>query len=412
LSKISVLIHRAANEIGGNCIEIATEKTKILLDIGAPLNNLENFLPKTLNLKCKIDGVLISHPHQDHYGHLQFLPKEWPVYCGKSCEKLMKLSVGIFGNNFENSFNNWQSGQSLQIGDFEITPYLTDHSAFDAHMILIRAYGKSILYTGDFRTHGRKARLLNAMIEKLPNIDTLIIEGTNIGTNKATKSETELENDFINLFNSTKGRVFLAWSAQNIDRTISIYRACLKTGRNLFLDAYSIDVLQTLRIDYPSLPQIGWRNLGGIITKRLSQNYKQRGKASFINDLAKSGRAIGVSKLKNLQNAVIMVRSGALFNDYQNGEIALNPDDSFCWSNWGGYLNETKEIELQNWFTQNDVKMHHIHTSGHANAQELTKFAKAVAPNSIIPIHGENWQSAKNDFANLKIIENNEHFEI
>ena len=40
----------------------------------------------------------------------------------------------------------------------------------------------------------------------------------------------DLEADFEALFRETKGRLFVAWSAQNVDRTVTLYRACLKTA--------------------------------------------------------------------------------------------------------------------------------------------------------------------------------------
>ena len=35
--KLSFKIHRGADEIGGSCVEVWTENTKILLDFGMPL---------------------------------------------------------------------------------------------------------------------------------------------------------------------------------------------------------------------------------------------------------------------------------------------------------------------------------------------------------------------------------------
>lgn len=57
---LTVTIHRGQNEIGGNCIEIASGKTRILLDVGQPLSGetvkiSENL--KTVDAVIKKDGV-------------------------------------------------------------------------------------------------------------------------------------------------------------------------------------------------------------------------------------------------------------------------------------------------------------------------------------------------------------------
>ena len=36
-----------------------------------------HLLPKSLDLNAGVDGVLISHPHQDHYGLLEDVPAGW-----------------------------------------------------------------------------------------------------------------------------------------------------------------------------------------------------------------------------------------------------------------------------------------------------------------------------------------------
>ena len=45
----------------------------------------------------------------------------------------------------------------FEVGDFLIKPYLMDHSAFDAATFEISTEDKTIIYSGDFRGHGRKA---------------------------------------------------------------------------------------------------------------------------------------------------------------------------------------------------------------------------------------------------------------
>ncbi len=135
---VLLTVHRATHEIGGNCIEIsAADGHRIILDVGRPLDAPEDareLLPKSLDITAPVDGVLISHPHMDHYGLLDEAPSSWPVFSGAATQRLIQLSSGMIGKTLTNAFAAWKSGAAFQIGPFVVTPFLIDHSAFDAHM--------------------------------------------------------------------------------------------------------------------------------------------------------------------------------------------------------------------------------------------------------------------------------------
>ena len=109
-------IHRGTKEIGGSCVEVWTANTRILLDFGTPLvnkdrtefdfnkfKNLTNHelieagvLPQIqglYDLKDKmIDGVLISHPHQDHFGLSDNIHKSVQYYLGEATHKIIEIN--------------------------------------------------------------------------------------------------------------------------------------------------------------------------------------------------------------------------------------------------------------------------------------------------------------------------------
>ena len=72
---MQVRIHRGAHEIGGSCVEVESNGSRIVLDVGKPLWaewNEQVPLPMVRGLADGSDsslaGLLISHPHMDHYG--------------------------------------------------------------------------------------------------------------------------------------------------------------------------------------------------------------------------------------------------------------------------------------------------------------------------------------------------------
>ena len=202
-------------------------------------------------------GSLLPHPHMDHHGLLEEAPSKWPVYCGAATQRLIRLSSAMFGKRLPATFVSWRSAVPFPIGPFVVTPFLIDHSAFDAHMLLIEVCGRRIMYSGDFRTHGRKSVLVRRLMAAPPKrLNVLLMEGTNLGSDKPCITENDLEDKFVELFRTTTGRVFVAWSAQNLDRTVTLYRASLKTGRTLVVDLYTAEVMEALA-DFGKLPKPG-----------------------------------------------------------------------------------------------------------------------------------------------------------
>lgn len=402
LSGLTLTVHRATNQIGGNCIELATETGRILLDVGRPLDapkDATGLLPETLDLVRPVDGVLISHPHQDHYGLLDELPPSWPVYSGVSAGKLMHLTASIFGTAPVRDYRHWSGGKPIEVGPFRVTPYLTDHSAFDAYMLLIEAAGKRVLYSGDFRNHGRKAALVERMMTTPPpDVDVLLMEGTNLGSDKPTKSERDLEEDFVALFKETRGRVFTCWSAQNIDRTVTLYRAAVKSGRTLVIDLYTAEVLELLA-DAGKLPKAGWNNVKVVLTRSFARLYEMKGRKEFVERMAANGIS-AAALAQNPSKWVVMIRP-SLIRDFAAKGVVPTEADAWSYSQWRGYLEQPDGVALKAWFDGGGARPVHLHTSGHASTADLKAFASAIAPKALVPIHGVAWDGDRDGFENV-----------
>jgi ribonuclease J len=400
---VRLTVHRSTQQIGGNCVEVSTaEGHRIILDVGRPLDSPQgarHLLPRSLDVTAPVDGVLISHPHQDHSGLLEDVPVGWPVYCGAATERLIRLTSAIVGQELPHLFHPWKSAVALQLGPFTVTPFLIDHSAFDAYMLLIEVHGKRILYSGDFRSHGRKSALTKRLMAAPPeNLDILLMEGTNLGSDKPCVTESNLEDSFVDLFRSTAGRVFVAWSAQNVDRTVTLYRACLRAGRTLVIDLYTAEVMESLT-EFGKLPRPGWRNLKVVVTSAFARMYRRTGREAFVEQMVPYGISAAALN-KSPENWVVMARR-SLIADYARKGVAPVPDDAWCWSMWRGYLENGDGILVSEWFEEGGSRAVHIHTSGHASPAVLRSFARAMNAKQLVPVHGVAWDGDTNGFSSI-----------
>ena len=141
---MNIVIHRGACQIGGSCIEISHTGNAILLDLGLPLDSdssqdPESYLPqplfeKILNGEKTIGAVILSHAHLDHYGLVDLLPRNIPVYCGAASAELMMATRKLAqGQDSEFKTVSLSHQKPFSVGAFTVTPFLMDHSAFDAY---------------------------------------------------------------------------------------------------------------------------------------------------------------------------------------------------------------------------------------------------------------------------------------
>jgi len=394
---LTVTVHRGTQAIGGSCIEIAdSDGERLILDAGRPLDaprEAIGLLPATLDLS-RPATVLFSHSHMDHWGLIDELPADWPIWAGEKAAELMRLSAELFGGGITRPIETWNSrSKTFAIGSFTVTPYLTDHSAPDAYMLLIEAAGRRILYSGDFRAHGRKARLVEAMIASPPKqVDVLLMEGTNLGTDKPVISETELEDAFVELARETPRHVFVQWSAQNIDRTVTLFRAAKRTGRKLVVDLYGADVLRRIA-DGTRLPVPGadFPELKVVITPGGKRLYARQGREAFVTEIATSPFATSRSRLIE-DRAIIMLRD-SMVRDFDRAGLGFTPDDAYAFSNWSGYLDPADTNSGWAQAQAAGAKTIKLHTSGHASPADLARFAAAIAPKALVPVHGISWDT-------------------
>ncbi len=144
---LTLTVHRGTQQIGGSCIEIThPQGDRIILDAGRPLDapdGATGLLPPSLD-RSRPATVLISHPHQDSWGLVEELPVAWPVWTGSGLAKLIAVTGDVTRRPLTRTFETWDSRSGpFSVGPCNITPILTDHSAFDAYMVLVEGSGEA-----------------------------------------------------------------------------------------------------------------------------------------------------------------------------------------------------------------------------------------------------------------------------
>lgn len=419
---MEIVIHRGTHEVGGSCVEISTGSSCLLIDFGLPLSweaNQErtSCLPSSLVEKIgksdfNLDGVLLSHAHLDHYGLADFIPPGIPIYASKATETLIQITSEINPDKrVQLKLNNFKSGKPFKIGEFSVTPYLMDHSAFDAHAFLIEGDSRSIFYTGDFRSHGRKARLFNRLLANPPRVDVLLVEGTLLGSRQEelTFSEPKLETKLIKIIEKTKGIVFVTTSSQNIDRLVTIFRAAKRTNRKLILDFYTAEVLQRLQPFSKHLPQASWPRIMVCFPRFLFRHFSQIGKQEIMKKHAQYGRSWD-NLAKVAKESVILMRP-PFMKDVEN-KFDLT-GSTWVYSMWEGYLKQSDSMmRLKSWMDKHGVNFELVHTSGHAKLEDLIRLLNSLKPEMLIPIHTFYPNQFLKYFENVRLAQDGEVIKI
>lgn len=392
-----VCIHRGTQQIGGTCIELACGPYRILLDLGLPLDagdtDPATLLPDVPGLLAPEAGLLalvVSHGHADHWGLAPYAAPGLRVVTGAATRRIMGAAAAfvpravVFTEGKADSLN-LVDRQTICIGPFAITPYLVDHSAYDAYAMLIEAGGRRLFYSADIRGHGRKAALFERLLANPPlAVHAMLLEGSSLGRLKPDQgfpSEADIEARLVDTFR-VPGFVGVCASAQNIDRMVSIYRACKRAGRILVLDLYAAEVLAAT--GNANIPQAGWPNVA-IYVPEYQRRHIKRTERFDLTERYKPHRIFREALAPMAARAVMLFRPAMMADiDLMPGTWA---DARMVWSQWEGYLTSPANKEFRGKLAVRGVGMEIIHTSGHASIMDLKRLAEALAPDVLVPVH-------------------------
>jgi len=399
-------------------VELESDERRIILDIGLPLDAEDGgpqYLPEMDGLETidpSLLGILISHPHLDHFGLLPHVSPKLPVGMGPAARRILAAAAPFMPGEWTTPGEGWDyvSGESRQVGPFQVTPYLVDHSAYDSYSLLIEAEGKRLFYSGDFRAHGRKGSLFQRMLDGPPtSIDTLLLEGSSLGRITAEgrfKTEAELESEFVQIFSDTVGLAMVHTSSQNIDRVVSILKASKQCGRKLVIDLYTAVILEAT--GNRNIPQSSWEDVVLFIPQ--SQRVKIKENEWFSLLKHHSRERIFPEHLKADPGRYTLLFRPLHQRDLNRANCLGGC--SFIYSQWSGYWDRGDYDHVKTWLAKHGISEQHLHTSGHASLMDLKRFVKAVKPGKVVPIHTFQPESYMDLFENVELHRDGDWWEV
>ncbi len=374
------------------------------MDVGTPLSSMEEKLDLShYKIPCPglyadetptVDAIFISHNHPDHFGLLPLINPKIPVYMSKTLHDLLIKINPLLPGDFNVSHLNIHEiapDESIQIGDLTVTARPVDHAPA-ASAYEITDGNKRIVYTGDIRFHSNQRYKSWALADKAKNPDYLIMEGTRLSraeTHEKYPTEESVCQAITDVLRNSNKLAWISLSSQNLDRLVSIIKACRATGRIFVIDPYTASTFDVFHDSFKTVP-----NADMLSCVRIYYGMNQNMANKMIDDgtfYLHVAKKITKEKILKTPEKFIIRYNWALADWLIENSVT---DYDFIYSMWHGYLTR------QHTWDKHKDHLIEIHTSGHADVSDLQEFVKRINPYQIIPIHTE----CKNDFEKVFVV--------
>lgn len=326
-----------------------------------------------------IDGIVITHGHEDHFGALFSLwgRLQVPVYATGFLADLIEAKGEAEPDAPDIEVHRVEQGSHNQIGAFNVEFVPVSHSIPEANALAIRTGHGLVLHTGDWKLDeapgvgpGTDIKRLRELGEE--GVLALVCDSTNAISEGSSISEKDVEEELIAQIKAAPHRVAVTTFASNVARVQAIARAaracdrqCVVVGRALwrFIEVaqeqgYLTDVPEFLsETDYGYLPR---ENVVAILTG--SQGEKR---AALARVAAGEHPSVQLSR----GDRVIMSSKAIPGNERAIGEVINNL--------------ARQDVTI---ITDRDAP---VHVSGHPRCGDLRKIYDWVKPQIAIPVHGE-----------------------
>ena len=374
-------------EVGKNMYVVMHDDELIIIDAGVmfpkdELMGIDYVIPDFTFLKNnedKIKALFITHGHEDHIGGIAYLLQtvNIPViYAPNQAYGLIKRKLLDRNISYDN-LKIYNETTKVKFKHLSVEFFATTHSIPDSHGIIINTPNGKIVETGDFKFDltpiGPMSNIHKMSDTGKSGVKLLMSESTNALSPGFSMSESKVEEELQEIFEKKKGRIIVATFASNIYRLKHIVETCKKNNRKIALFGRSMENNIEISIE------------GGYIKDDkifVSPEVANTLPLEEICLLCTGSQGEPLAALSRIANGT-------------HKQIKLRPTDTVIFSsnpipgNNASVAKTINALYLQGVEVFVNNSENEIHTSGHANQEELKLMIRLIDPEYFMPMHGE-----------------------
>ncbi|MCX6775686.1 MAG: MBL fold metallo-hydrolase [Candidatus Micrarchaeota archaeon] len=476
---VSLTFFGGVGEIGGNKILLKDRKTRIWLDFGMSFSKSAEFYSDFLGpKKCNgigdyielglvpdikglyredylkkmgrdkeesgFDGILLSHAHLDHNGHLDLVRPDIPLYCSQGSKCIMEMIDTTSGGEFLREkvsfrFVPKKRGEGLKrldsrepegivervvnvvekpfkVGDLEVTPMPVDHSLPGALAFAIETSEGAVIYSGDFRFHGLNEKKTREFVEKASGFEpaAFICEGTRIDSNK-TETERDVYSTVTKFCKDCEALIIANYPLRDTDRMTTFLNAAKDHDRKLVVNlkqAFLLDAFGKAGQEAPRLEDVSIyipRKSWGLVTEDMDPDLVHGDYETWECQFIDAGNSITCEELRKNQDEYLWHCD--FFELKELIDVKPMKASKYVWSVTEPFdvVMELDEQIVMNWLAHfNITEITRSHVSGHANGRDLKETIDAIKPKKLFAVHTEHPEM----FENVRVVEKGKECEV
>ncbi len=387
-NETKIVVLGGLGEVGKNMYCVMHKDAIVIIDAGvsfpeSELMGVDYVLPDFTFLKeneDKIKALLITHGHEDHIGGIPFLLQSInipAIYAPNHAKELIAVKLQDKNIRYDNLYV-YTENTKLKFKEIEVEFFRTTHSIPDSHGISIKTPDGRIVTTGDYKFDltpiGPMADLYKMACLGEDGVDVLIGDSTNALNEGFSSSESAVDETLSEMFDKCKtNRIIIATFASNIYRVKHIFETCYKHNRKICIFGRSMENNINISLN------------GGYIDHKellISPEEANNLKPGEVTILCTGSQGEPLAALSRISNGT-------------HKQIKLRPDDVVIFSSSaipGNALSISKTINklyLKGVKVYTNSVLTDLHTSGHANEEEIKLMIRLLKPKYLMPFHGD-----------------------